>query len=436
MRVRSVLIMVVALAAGLLPALAGPAVAQQPAPELPRTGFEESNGARWTTLAEETQFLRDVDAASDRVLVERVGASVQGRPIRLVRLGEPAPAGPEQAAAGSVLLVSCQQHGNEPAAREGCLSRLRDLAFTTDPAELRLLRATTVLFVPTMNPDGRAANTRENADGVDINRDHVALATPEAQTLARVVRDWRPDVAHDTHEFGATPGVYDRDFLWLWPRNRNVAAGVHDEGVRLARDYVRPSVEALGQTSGEYGIHLDPATGEPIAQVAGDGQERILRNTLGLKHAVGLLVESKVDPNQGAEATDPALNARRRVDAHLAALDGTFQLLGERRDVIEAATQASRDRAVANTGPVSFAGADNMLPPPDEVLLTPPCSYTLTADQFAQVRPTLALHGVTSRPAPDGERTVPMAQEARPLVPLLLDGRADYHLVAAVPVDC
>lgn len=421
------------LAAGLL-LIAQPAIAQPDAAP-PRTGFELSNGARWTTLDEEAAFLRQVDQASRRVAVDQIGTSVQGRPLNLVRVGDPAPRS-TSAAAGTVVLFSCMQHGDEPAAREPCLSTVRDLAFTTDPALVSLLRRVTLLFIPTVNPDGRVADDRENANGVDINRDHVGLVSPEARALAAVLRDYRPDVVHDLHEFGGTRPYYFRDVLWLWPRNLNVGKGVYDESVRLSKDYVRPAVGAAGYTSGVYGIWADPVTDEPIRQVAGDGQERILRNTVGLKHSVGLLLESLVNRRDAAEQADPALNARRRVDSHLAALRGTLRLVAERQLAIEIANLRSRLAALANRGPVYFGGADNQPPDPADVDTTPPCGYRLTADQYQQVADELALHGVFSRPAAGGARFVPLRQLSRPMVPLLLDGRADYRLLAAEPVSC
>ncbi|MER5984402.1 M14 family metallocarboxypeptidase [Streptomyces sp. NPDC001787] len=386
----------------------------------PRTGFELSDGARWTGQPEEQSFLAAVDRGSDRVSVDRIGTTEEGRPLQLVRIGG-------HRTTSNTMLLICSQHGNEPSGREACLSTVRDLAFAEDRATRDFLSRTRVLVLPTANPDGRAANTRGNADGVDINRDHIALETAEGRAMAAVIRDRRPDVIYDLHEYGATPPYYDKDLFVLWPRNPNVSDRVHEASKTLSDRYVRTAATAAGFSSGLYGIWTDPVTGDPIKQTAGDGQERILRNTSGIKHAVGLLIESRVDALSDEEKADHALNQRRRVRSQQAALDGLFAFTGQQRGRIEAATTASRLAGFADRGPVHLGGADNDPAEPDEILQDPPCGYRLDAAQYAEVRDELALHGVTSRREGDGAY-VPLRQSARDLIPLLLDERATYHL--------
>ncbi len=390
----------------------------------PRTGFEESDGARWTSQPEEQRLLATVDKASDRMSVSRLGRTKQDRPLQLVRLGE-------RRTKNTVLLI-CSQHGDEPSGREACLTTIRDLAYAKDRATREYLKRTTLLVVPTANPDGRAADTRGNSDGLDINRDHLSLATAEARAMAAVIRDHRPDVIYDLHEYGSTPKYYDKDLFDLWPRNLNTDEVVHREARTLSKAYVRPAAESDGHTTGTYGIWTDPVTGEPIKQTAGDGQERILRNMSGIKHAAGLLIESRVDPLTDAEKNDEALNNRRRVTSQLSALDGLFDYTGEHRARLERATGAARAEGYRDHGPVYVGGADNDPAQPSEVIADPPCGYRLTAAQYADIKDELALHGVRVKRQKSGAY-VPLRQSARALVPLLLDERATYHMVTARP---
>jgi protein MpaA len=89
-----------------------------------------------------------VAPASARTVL--VGRSWQGRPIRAVEVGNPS--------GTRVLVVGCI-HGNEPAG-----IAIADALEHLSPRHLDLW------IVPDLNPDGVASDTRQNARGVDLNR--------------------------------------------------------------------------------------------------------------------------------------------------------------------------------------------------------------------------------------------------------------------------
>jgi hypothetical protein len=415
-----------------------PVAAQEPPPQ---TGFEQRNGASWTTHDEELAFLATIDDRSERVTVGVIGETALGRPLHLVAVGNPAPHSIEASQSQPTTLITCTQHGNEPAGREACLKTIRDLAFTTDPVLVEQLSTQTLLFIPTANPDGRAANSRGNSRGTDINRDHLPLRTEEAQTIARIVRDWKPDMALDLHEYGpGTPLLYDDEVLYLWPRNLNVDKQIHDLARSFAIDHLAPCSEAAGYTADEYG--RDALGDFDVQQTAGDHDDAIMRNTMGLRHTLGILVETAVTTNptnteEVMDPTGPGTN-RRRVASHRTVLDCTFEFLRERGTEIMTASATAplrkQGEGLAQNVPVYFSGQDEDgtlagNAPQENALFPPPCAYVLTADQADAARAALELHGIQALETENGGLHIPMGQNAEPVIALLLDGRGSRDLV-------
>jgi hypothetical protein len=136
--------------------------------------------------------------ASGVFRTEAIGQSILGREIRAVTFGN----GPVRA------LLWSQMHGDEATATMALADIFRFLAEADDdPLRERLRRSLTIVFVPMLNPDGAELFQRENAAGVDVNRDGRRLATPEAQALKRIRDRVEPHFAFNLHDQSARTRV-------------------------------------------------------------------------------------------------------------------------------------------------------------------------------------------------------------------------------------
>lgn len=129
--------------------------------------------------------------ASSLVRVVELGRSVENRPIYQLSLGH----GKTQ------ILAWSQMHGDEHTATAAVFDLLR---FATAP-EQAAWRATwfsdiTLHLIPMLNPDGAARNTRVNAQGIDINRDALALQSPEGRILMAAAERIKPQYAFNLHD--------------------------------------------------------------------------------------------------------------------------------------------------------------------------------------------------------------------------------------------
>jgi hypothetical protein len=368
-----------------------------------------------------------------------IGRTLQGRPINMLIFGYPEPLrSAERISQTPTVLVNCNVHGNEPSMRESCLILARELAFTDDPDLLDIMSRATVLLVPTLNGDGRAANTRGSSTGQDLNRDHSLLREPETKALAAMIRDYTPDVGVDGHN-GDT-----EDLPVLGPRHLNVYEGIYSEAKNgLVENWIYDNAAAAGWWAGPYSN-------------GGASQETILRNTFGLKNVIGLLSENRGNAGATRPGATAAANENRKSYSQLWLIKRVLDYHRDNLSTIQARIAESIAFQKANSGRIVFRGSypwpvfpplpsapDVDAPEQNAILEDPPCGYFLTEEQFSGLRAEgtveyrLRLHGIGVERAPGYIAGGPgylvrMPQPQRGLIPLLLDGQAAEPMVDGV----
>jgi hypothetical protein len=263
-----------------------------------------------------------------------------GRPINMFVFGNPEPLpSAAQISESPTTLIECHVHGNEPSMRESCFILARELAFTNDQALLRMMERSTILIVPTLNGDGRAANTRGSSTGQDLNRDHSLLREPETKAFAAMLRDYTPDVAVDGHNGDS------EDLPVLGPRHLNVYEGLYSEAKnRLIENWIYDNAARAGWYAGPYSN-------------GGASQETILRNTFGLKNIVGMLSENR--SGAGTHPTGRDLRGQREPRGVLSAwlIKQLLDYHDENHSTIRRLVAESRAFQRANVGRVVFRGS-------------------------------------------------------------------------------
>lgn len=118
--------------------------------------------------------------------------SENGVPIHLISTGS----------GNKTLLLWAQMHGDESTATKVLFDVFSYIqaAHLTDKKLINLLNTYTLVFVPMLNPDGALAYTRVNADGIDLNRDALALQTKGGQVLNKLIQTLKPSYAFNLHD--------------------------------------------------------------------------------------------------------------------------------------------------------------------------------------------------------------------------------------------
>jgi Zinc carboxypeptidase len=218
---------------------------------------EEHTIADWTQI---TDYFRQLDKASDRVVVRTIGESTLKRPMIVAvisarenilaldkyrdiqrRLSDPRLVKSDQERdrliqEGKVVVtISCSIHSTEIVASQMSMALAYELATAQDAETRDILKNTILLLIPSANPDGvdivanwyrkTLGTAFEGKDppelyhhyaGHDDNRDWFMLNLKETRAITNLLwKEWFPEIVYDVHQQGSNgsrffvPPFYD-----------------------------------------------------------------------------------------------------------------------------------------------------------------------------------------------------------------------------------
>ena len=245
-----------------------------------------------------------LERIKSRFPVKKVGQSVEGRSLFLVKIGS----GPTK------ILLWSQMHGNEPTATMAIMDLFNffydQQSFTG--FKKSILDQVTLYFLPMLNPDGAEKYQRRNAMGIDLNRDALRLQNPESRILKNIRDSLQADWGFNLHDqskyYGAGSNAKSAAISFLAPAY-NEAKEVNEVRGRAMQLIVSMNEVLQGYIPGQVAKYSDEF--EPRA--FGDNIQKWGTSTI--------LIES------GGLTGDPEKQELRKL--HFVALLSAFQTIAD-----------------------------------------------------------------------------------------------------------
>jgi hypothetical protein len=282
----------------------------------PLTRAESSGYRETSTHADVLKFIEAVrELAGERLYITDFGATPEGRILPLLVLSSGRHFTPREALDSGlpIVLVQCGIHAGEVEGKEAALMLVRDIL---SGRHGELLRHLTLLVVPLFNADGNdridaehrkleiehlrgqigppgGVGTRENAAGINLNRDYMRQEGAEMRLMqSRVCQPWNPHLVIDCH---TTNGSIHR-FAMTYDIPHVVDSG-RREPIEFMRARLLPAVQAAvkandGLDSFWYGNFLRDEGGQGLGWITYPHHPRFGGNYRGLTNRLDLLLET------------------------------------------------------------------------------------------------------------------------------------------------
>jgi len=303
------------------------------------TPIEKCDYEKVTSHSEMMLYLGEIIKADPTMTMDIIGKSVQDRPIPLIY---------RRSLAGEKsikVLIFCQQHGNEPSGKEAALELIKEFANGKDSNAFPNID---LYIIPSLNPDGNESAKRFNANGSDLNRNHLLLSEPEVVALHKIYNSIKPEVTLDVHEYSAyrhsfrEVGFVRRvDEQFGAPTNLNISDRIIDYGLNHLFPYIDKYLTEKGISFSNY-YKIDGPKDTVRASTTGitDG-----RQSFAIFNNFSFILEGK----NGSKFNE---GLKRRTRGQLEALKGFLKFIDSNSVTIKTLVETEQEKIVSLTDSV------------------------------------------------------------------------------------
>ena len=388
------------------------------------TVAERSGYTRTMSSLQNLEFITALRGKTEYIQVVNMFISPQRKAAPAIVMANPRVASAPQARASGkpVIFLFGNIHPPESEAAEALHMIARDLVAGK---RQHLLQNQIVIIAPIFNVDGTDTHvaqngglgsetphilgTRENADGLDLNRDAVKLETVEANGMYRLLNEWDPVLLLDghlmsrvNHGYANTYGTTTVPAAAPGPRDYT-----HDTLFPAVRDLVRRDFGLEVFTHALFTPNNWPPTGWSHDRAAWTVEAKFIVNAYGLRNRLAIITETPGQPT-----------FERRIYAQYAYLASLLEYTNAHAAEMLAVVKAADEKTVADVkaraesgqlrnwldGQYQSRGKIDVLGYPTNVAaLRPGTSFMSTRPDTASGRPEL-VKGVDDLTMPVGTR--------------------------------
>jgi hypothetical protein len=307
---------------------------QQTELEVPEPPVRAHQFEQLTSHGELIDYITRVDTMNDFISIEHVGKSVEGRRLPLVKIAKNGAINDELL----TIFFFAQQHGDEPSGKEGMQLLIDEFARGSHKQWLEYVN---ILIMPQVNPDEGEKNNRRNANGTDLNRDHLVMGSPEVRAVHSVFQAYQPEVTIDVHEYDPYSESWkefgylkDFDIQLGGLTNKNVHEDLKHLFYESALPYVKDYVTEAGYSFFEYTLGNLPE-GERLRHSTVDVNDG--RQSFGILNNFSFIVEGKY----GQDSVD---QLERRAKSQLRTARGLIRFMVDNHGKVKEVVSTGREK--------------------------------------------------------------------------------------------